>query len=340
MARGLVALLTWLAITALVCGCSAGRVEPPKVQRPEGGSEAVLPDRSKPADIEYAEPGPNDVLPAPAEPNKPEPNDVEPSDDARKRAASFHAQCAGMLSEFVDEKGMVDYKGLRRKRLELKALLKQFDNLDPNEYKSWPEEDKIAFWINVYNLQKLKVVADNYPIEPSSRILTIYWGPRSIRHIEQKISRYKFLVMDEEFTFAGVEKQFFRGQFDDPRVFFALSSACLSSPPLRNEPYTGDRLDERLDEQIRRFLASPLAFRIDRERQKVYLSALFQLSSYGKEFAEKFAIDRKFKDHPPVARAVLNFVSNYVSSQDVSFLEVGNYTIEYMTYDWTINDGS
>jgi hypothetical protein len=146
--------------------------------------------------------------------------------------------------------------------------------------------------------------------------------------------------MDEEFTFAAIEKRFFRGEFDDPRVFLALSSACVSSPPLRNEPYSGRRLDEQLDDQTRKFLAGPLALRIDREKGKVYLSALFQLSSYGKEFAEKFAIDRKFKDHPPATRAVLNFISNYVSKQDVSFLEVGNYNIEFMTYDWTINDGS
>jgi len=274
--------------------------------------------------------GPNDVSPAA----------VEPNNVGTDQASLFHAQCAEILKEFVDDKGMVDYKGLRRKRLELRALLNQFDSLDPNEYKSWPRADKIAFWINAYNLQKLKVVTDNYPIEPSSRILTIYWGPSSIRHLEQKMTRHKFLVMDEEFTFAGVEKRFFRGEFDDPRVFFALSSACVSSPPLRNEPYYGRRLDEQLDDQTRKSLAGPLAFRIDRQKQKVYLSALFQLSSYGKEFAEKFAIDRKFKDHPPVTRAVLNFISNYVSKQDVSFLEAGNYTIEYMTYDWTINDGS
>ena len=280
-----------------------------------------------------------------------EPNDVpaaavEPNNVGTDKASLFHTQCAEILKEFVNDKGMVNYKGLRRQRLELRALLDRFSSLDPNQYKSWPQEDKIAFWINTYNLQKLKVVTDNYPIEPSSRVLTIYWGPSSLRHIEQKIARYKFLVMDEEFTFAGLEKRFFRGEFDDPRVFFALSSACVSSPPLRNEPYYGRRLNEQLDDQIRKFLApSPpggagLAFRIDRDKRKVYLSALFQLSSYGKEFSEKFAIDRKFKDHPPTTRAVLNFISSYVSKQDVSFLEVGSYTIEYMTYDWTINDGS
>ena len=123
---------------------------------------------------------------------------------------------------------------------ELKAVLNEFDKLDPKEYKSWPEPDKIAFWINVYNLQKLSVVTDNYPITPASRFhILYYWSPSSIRHIEAQITKHKFLVMDEEFTFSEIEKRFFRREFDDPRIFFATTDACLSSPPLRNEAFVG-----------------------------------------------------------------------------------------------------
>lgn len=325
MTRCFVILLTWLAVPALVCGCSAGRAAPVQAE----------PNAAEPIGAEPNAPKPNETEPAARETAKVEPNDSKPDS-----AALFHDRCAEILKGFVDGRGMVNYEGLRRKRLELRAVLDQYGNPGRKEYESWSRQDKIAFWINEYNLQKLSIVADNYPIEPASRILTIYWGPSSIRHIEEKISRHKFLVMDEEFTFAGIEKRFFRGEFGEPRVFFALCSACQSSPPLRNEPYCGRRLNEQLDDQTSRFLSNPVGFRIDREKQKVYLSALFQQSSYGKEFAQKFAIDRKFKDFPDATRAVLNFITHYVSKQDVSFLEVGNYTIEYMTYDWTINDGS
>jgi hypothetical protein len=109
---------------------------------------------------------------------------------------------------------------------------------------------------------------------------------------------------------------------------------------LRNEPYYGHRLNQQLDEQVKRFLSSPLALNIDTEKQRVYLSSLFQASSYGKEFIGKFSIDKKFKDQDPTTRAVLNFITNYVSRDIVSFLEIGNYSVKYMKYDWTINDGS
>jgi len=274
-------------------------------------------------------------------PSQKSPVKTEPDKQQTVPATAFHDKSTGILEEFVNYNGMVDYRGLRRKRLELRTLLREFSKLDPAEYESWLREDKIAFWINLYNLQKLSVVTDNYPIEPSSRILTIFYrGTNSIRHIEDEIAGHKFLVMDEEFTFSIIEKRFFRDEFDDPRIFFAITSGCLSSPPLGNEPYYGHKLDEQLDEQTERFLSSPLAFSIDREDEKVYLSALFQSSWYGREFINKFGIDRKFKDHPPETRAVLNFITGYIPEEDVDFLETGNYTIKYMAYDWSINDSS
>jgi len=146
--------------------------------------------------------------------------------------------------------------------------------------------------------------------------------------------------MDEEFTLSEVERRFFRQKFDEPRVFFAISHASLSSPPLRNEPYYGHKLYEQLDDQAKRFLSNLGGFRIGRNEQTVYLSAILQSTWYGKDFISKYGTDKKFKDQQPPTRAVLNLAINYISQQDVSFLEVENYSVKYITYDWRLNDGS
>jgi len=357
MAKRLVVFITSLMVLVFIAGCPPiesepepiadfrlsiadfeSKIEPVEPELNDVGSDRVEPERLEVVrdEVAPAESEPNEVEPASVEPNHVEPNDLK-----LKPTMSFHDKCAEILKNFVNDEGMVDYKTLRRKRLELKALLQEFDNLDPNEYSSWPKEEKIAFWLNAYNIQMLKIITDNYPIQ-SSRILRLYpgWGPNSILHIKGIWTNYKFLVMDEEFTLAEIDRRFFRKEFDDPRIFFAVSRASLSSPPLRNEPYYGHKLNEQLDDQTKRFLSSPMAFRIDKEKQRVYLSSLFQSSSYGKEFISKFAIDKKFKDQEPATRAVLNFITNYVSMDKVSFLEVGNYSVKFMKYDWTINDGS
>ncbi len=279
------------------------------------------------------------VEPKQADVNEVKPVKVEPNDIDQQPKVTFHDKYAEIFKLYVTKDGLVDYETLRRKQPDLLAVLKQFDKLSPDEYNAWPREDKIAFLINAYNLQMIYIITHNYPIKPSVWLRPIF-GPKSIRYIDGIWTTYKFMVMDEVFTLEQIEKKYFRDEFEDPRIFLALSRGSMSGPPLRQEPYYGYKLDKQLDDQARRFLANPLAFRIDRSKGYVHLSALFQKtkSLYGSEFLKKYATDLKFKEQVPEIRAVLNFITNYVSESTVSFLETGNYTVQFIAYDWNVND--
>ncbi|UCG57816.1 MAG: DUF547 domain-containing protein [Phycisphaerales bacterium] len=327
-------------------------VEQPRTAPPEEQSSTTDPNVPEPLQTVPGQIEPNDLVPtapvevAEAEPNKPEPNEVKVDATTGPAKVTFHEKCSDILTTFVDKEGLVNYNDLRRKRLELKRLLDAFDELERSEYNSWPRQDRAALWINAFNVKMLDIILRNYPIE-STRWHRLMWPPTSIRHIPptgtigiEKWNDYKLLVMDEEFTLAAIEKRFFRTEFRDPRVLLALTHASLSSPPLRNEPYYGDRLNEQLDDQVKRFLSSSHAFRIDRAGRRVYLSAVLESSWYGSEFVAEYGIDRKFKDHPPATRAVLNFLTNYISDEDANFLEVETYSLGYMNYDWRLNDSS
>jgi len=323
----------------------APSIEPNEVKPTEAEPNALEPNVPPPVEPEPNVPLPIEPKPRQIEPNQPvssiehrassiEPNEVKP-----QPTVSFHDKCADILKNYVNDKGMVNYKTLRHKKLELKNLLDEFANLDPNEYNRWPKEDKIAFWINAYNIQMLKIITDNYPIQ-GSRFLNPIYGHNSIRHIKGIWTDYKLIVMEEEFTLAEIDRRFFTREFDEPRVFFAISLASLSSSPLRNEPYYGHKLHQQLEDQTKRFLSNPISFRIDRENKKVYLSAILQPSWRGKEFISKFGTDKKFKDQEPETRAVLNFITKYLPRQDIDFLEVENYSVKFLRYDWILNDGS
>jgi hypothetical protein len=347
MSKRLVVFITSITILVIIAGCPP---EKPDITPPKTEPNEVEPSKAEPNEVDPAKAEPNEVDPAKTEPNevdptKAEPNEVEHPKPKPPTKVSFHDKCAPILKKFVNNKGMVDYRKLKLKRLELTQLLTQFARLDPNEYNSWPKEDKIAFWINAYNIKMLKIIVYNYPIK-SYPLLRPFpgWGPNSIQHIDKRIGgigKQKLMVMGEEFTLSAVERLFFREKFDEPRVFFAISGACLSSPPLRNEPYYGHKLYKQLDDQTKKFLAGPHAFKINRDKQRVYLSTIFQPTTwYGKDFISKYGTDKKFKDQQPAIRAVLNFLTNYISRQDVSFLELKNYSVKYITYDWRLNDSS
>ena len=288
---------------------------------------------------------------APADPNAPpaigerqnltDANDPNSSAPVPERV-EFNRKCAYILGQVVTEDGLVDYRQLKYKRVHMFALLSELQTLDRAQYESWTKAEQMAFWINAYNIEKLWLIMNNFPIESTRWDRLFKWGPHDIRHIEKNVGGIdiqKFIIMDEEYTFRAIDRRL-RTDFDDPRVFLALSWASLGGPPLRPGPYYGYKLDAQLDEQVRRYLSSPRAFHIDRDKKKVELSYLFNPNMYGKTFAGKYSTDRKFKDHPADVRAVLNFVSGCVSDYDRTFLETESYSIEDITYDWTINDVS
>lgn len=329
---------------------------------PPDGSVAEPPEPSpaetpvEPAEAGIAEPMPVDpeeevvaALPPATQPPVAEPNEASPAqvqlqgprqqEDPQDALACFCQQYSELLQQYVREDGRVDYSSLRRKRLWLKDLLRIPHELDPNDYSGWSEEEKLAFWINAYNLKMLDVIARNYPIQ-SSRWLRLTWPPSDIRHIEGIWSNYRFIVMDEEFTLGEVERRFFHRSLADPRAFLAITYASLSSPRLRRRPYRGADLDQRLDEQVKAFLSEGNGFRIDHEKGIVHLSALFKPTWRGQEFVPRYGTDKKFKDRPAQTRAVLNFLTRYISPDEVDFLEVENYSIEYSSFDWRLNDTS
>src|SRR5690606_1819087 len=43
----------------------------------------------------------------------------------------------------------------------------------------------------------------------------------------------------------------------DTRIHMAIVCASVSCPDLRTEPYTGERLEEQLEDQVQQFLANP-----------------------------------------------------------------------------------
>jgi hypothetical protein len=242
---------------------------------------------------------------------------------------------AAVLSEFVDDGGLVDYAALEDGREGLDAYAGALAKLDRAVYEGWSEEEKIAFWINAYNGLTLVLIIDHYPIK-SSRLRSVVFPKNSIMQIPGRWTKVTFEVMGEPMTLDAIEHKVLRTQFDEPRIHVALVCAALSCPELRNEPFVAERLDEQLDDQAAEFLANDRKLVIDRERGVVRLSAIFDW------FAEDF-VGRYGSGDPPGKRsektqAVINFVSRYVSEGDREYLATDDYRIKHLDYDWTLNE--
>jgi len=317
-------------------------VEEEEIKAADANLLEVEPGAIEPARIETADVNCSDVEPVAVEAsdvNLPEVRlaEIAPPDVNQFFVNPLYERWAQVLSTYVDSNGLVDYKVLRRKRVELIAAVRELGSVRVSEYYIWDDEERMAFWINVYNACTLKVVIDNYPIKPS-RYKIFFYPRNSIMHIYKPWTKYEFQIMREKYTLREIERGILLRQFDEPRVCLALSYASLSSPMLRTEPYSGRTLDRQLDEQVKAFILSQRGFRIDRNERTVYVSAIFKDSQYGSCFISRYGTDEMFVDKEPAERAVLNFISDYVSRKDRDFLIRKNYTVKYMKYDWRLNE--
>ena len=240
-----------------------------------------------------------------------------------------------VLKTYVDSRGMVDYPALKANRRELDDFVRSMGSLNPGAFKQWDSKEKIAFWINAYNALTLKVIIDHYPIKPGLLSSMIYPN-NSIRHIPGVWNKIQFLMMGRKMTLSEIEHSTLRKDFDEPRIHVALVCAAMACPPLRNEPYSGEKLDAQLDDQAHRFLSNPAKFDIDKLRRKIYLSQIFEW--FVGDFRNKYLPASGFLDQSESRRAMLNFIADYLSSEDAEFLRKGTYRLEYLDYDWSLNE--
>ncbi len=141
-----------------------------------------------------------------------------------------------ILANYVDGEGRVDYKKLKKNETKLMAFIHSLESLEPDVYRSWHKEEKIAFWINAYNALTLEAIVKNYPIK-SSFFKSLRFPKNSIRQIPGVWNTMTFTVMEEEVTLDFIEHQVLRKEFQEPRIHLALVCTARGCPPLRKEPY-------------------------------------------------------------------------------------------------------
>jgi len=252
---------------------------------------------------------------------------------AEENATNFgYHDYAAVLKTYVNVKGGVDYRGLASIRSHLILFLDRAARLEKEIYEKWSDTEKIAYLLNIYNALTLKLIVDHIPIQKT----TDEAPDTSIRQIPDAWDKTKFNAAGTLLSLNEIENDVLRVQFDEPRIHMALVCAAWGCPPLRQEPYLPQKLYEQLADQTKRFLKDPKKFKIDRKSGKLHLSQIFNW--FGKDFLKSFGTEALFPGKSNIERAVLNFISGYIDPEDARYLKEGDYEIQYLDYDWTLND--
>jgi len=237
-------------------------------------------------------------------------------------ASPLSYEAYGMvLRTYVNAAGLVDYPALQANPMPLKEFVAALGAVSPNTYEAWSDQEKIAFLVNAYNAITLESIIDQKPLKGSIKDIWGVWNGK------------KHLVMGQSITLDAIEHEILRKDFQEPRIHAALVCAAISCAPLRPEPYTGEQLDQQLDAQVRQWLASR-GVEIDRAQERVSISSIFDW--FGEDWQAGYSAPNKFAGSDK-ERAVLNFISTYMSPEDKDYLVQGQYKVDYLEYDWSLN---
>jgi hypothetical protein len=247
----------------------------------------------------------------------------------------LYKACQVVFDLAVNDNGDVNYSLLRRKRSSLNAAIRLLDASHPVRIMAMDNAEKQAFWINAYNLCTLKLIVDNYPIEP--KWYMILYPNNSIMQITDPWTKNYFKIQGLEYNLEEIRDEMLLQRFKDPRICFALSYAAQGGAILRKEPYRAEILDQQLDDQVRKYLALPKGLIIDKETNTVFLSNQFNI--FRDTFLNsKYAEIKKFRNRKDDEKAWLNFLMEYLPEDQKKILEPGDVKFEFLRYDWLLNE--
>lgn len=229
-----------------------------------------------------------------------------------KRQVRTGMKIDGITVNAIDYAALV--RELKKPDSDYSLLLRDLASFDPALLKS--REEKIAFWVNVYNIGALKTIIDHYPVE-SIRSKKINW-------LGLPWSRKVVTVGGREYGLSEIENDILLDGFEDLRIHFGINCASVSCADLLPVPYRAATLYSQLEEQGRRLLADrKKGLLIDREKKTVYLSQIFKF-------------DKKHFD--ALGGGALDFIKPYVGTADRAAIEAGGMKLDYLDYDWNVND--
>lgn len=211
----------------------------------------------------------------------------------------------------------VDYNSMAREAKQAGSdysiLLEELAAFDTVTLKS--REEKIAFWMNVYNIAAVKTIIDHYPVD-SIRSKRINW-------LGQPWNRKALSVGGKEYSLSEIENDILLDGFKDLRIHFGINCASVSCADLLAVPYRAATLFAQLEEQGHKLLMDRKKGLVtNSEKKTVLLSQIFKF-------------DKKRFD---AAGGAIAFIKPYLSKADRTAIEAGGLKLEYLEYDWNVND--
>jgi len=204
-----------------------------------------------------------------------------------------------------------DYDGLVKSREDVRKLDAYINTLEKIDPDSLSRNHSLAYWINMYNAAIIRLVVTNYPVESIKDIKAWWVLPPWLQNVVK--------VSGKNLNLYEIENDILRPQFKDARIHFAINCASIGCPPLWNHAYTGDNIDQQLDEAAARVINDSRWVEIT--PAEILLTKIFEW------------YDKDFKSH---AGSIRDFLRRYLPKEQAALLEA-NQPLVFFDYNWNLN---
>ncbi|MBT8184218.1 MAG: DUF547 domain-containing protein [Eudoraea sp.] len=210
-----------------------------------------------------------------------------------------HSIWNNLLTKYVTPNGNVDYKKFKNEAKVLDNYLEILAKNSPEA--SWDKNERLAYYINLYNAATVKLILDNYPV-------------KSIKDLKSPWDRKWVRSGSETLSLGQIEHKILR-KMKEPRIHFAINCASFSCPKLLNEAFVPSRLETQLQQATIDFINDPKRNIISEDR--LQLSNIFKW--YRKDFTDNISLEE-----------YINTFTDKSIATDAK--------IEFLKYNWSLND--
>lgn len=213
---------------------------------------------------------------------------------------SFFSKTDAFLKANVAN-GKVDYDALKKNSNSLNELIEKVSKIDISKENTNSQK---AFLINTYNILLIKGIVSKYPVKMPTDIVGLF-------------DKTTYIINGKKYTLNDIENKLIRAKYNDPRVHFVLVCGANGCPPITNNAYLPETLEEQLNKQTKLALNNSNFIKVNTTIKKVELSQIFEW--YKDDFISK-------------GKNEIEFINQYRDTKIDA-----KYKVSYYPYDWTLN---
>lgn len=216
----------------------------------------------------------------------------------------------------------VDYAALAADRPSLEAYLEDLSAVSESQYQQWSDDQQLAFLINAYNAFTVELILRQYPDLDSIKDLGGW--------ISSPWDKSFFRLRGAQRSLDEVEHGMIRVEFAEPRIHMAVNCASVGCPALADTAYVAPRLDAQLERAVERFMSDPSRNRYDKSANVFQVSKIFDW--YGDDWNAGSGYDGGVREF------LMAHLDRLSQGPPPPRAQVRSADIEYLDYDWSLND--